>query len=96
MDTLSFFLDQEQIHQQIVDFESWGRTGNPKWQNINSVIERNQLLKEECVYIGDTQGDCNAANMAEIDFILAEYGFGQSIRSDKDFKRIAGIQELIL
>ena len=29
------------------------------------------------VYIGDTQGDANAANAANVPFIYAEYGFGE-------------------
>jgi len=83
------------IYPNVRTTESWGKTGNPKWQNIESVIERNHLVKTECVYIGDTQGDCNAAAMAAIDFILAAYGFGQSVASDKYFSRITGIQELV-
>ncbi|MDD6293931.1 MAG: HAD family hydrolase, partial [Eubacteriales bacterium] len=36
--------------------------------------ERNNI--KNAAYVGDTQGDANAAKIAGIDFIYAEYGFG--------------------
>ena len=33
---------------------------------------------EECVYVGDTQGDANAAKEAGVPFIHAAYGFGKA------------------
>lgn len=39
------------------------------------MIKRNNLTS--AVYIGDTQGDCNAAAEAGVPFVHAAYGFGK-------------------
>jgi len=57
------------------DFESAGKTGLSKGQNIRLVMERQGIT--QCVYVGDTQGDCDAAKEAGIPFIHAAYGFGK-------------------
>lgn len=56
------------------DFECAGRTGQHKGHNIRLVMERNGIT--DCVYVGDTQGDADAAAFAGIPFIHAAYGFG--------------------
>lgn len=66
-----------------------GRTGLDKGANIRLVMERNGVTK--AVYVGDTQGDADAAAEAGIPFIFTEYGFG----SVKDAAaRIASLPEL--
>lgn len=56
------------------DIEMAGRTGLDKGANIRLVMERNGVTK--AVYVGDTQGDADAAAKAGIPFIFTEYGFG--------------------
>lgn len=56
------------------DYENPGRTGLSKGENIRLVMERNNLLTP--VYVGDTQGDLDAARFAKIPFVFASYGFG--------------------
>nr|WP_275951711.1 HAD-IA family hydrolase [Flavonifractor plautii] len=56
------------------DYENPGRTGKPKGDNIALVVQRNGLKKP--LYIGDTQGDYNAATQAGVPFLHAAYGFG--------------------
>lgn len=56
------------------DYECPGRTGLPKGENIRLVVARNGLRRP--VYIGDTQGDCDAAALAGVPFLHAAYGFG--------------------
>ncbi len=68
------FLSHHKMEGYFSDFENHGRTNLPKGENIKLIIERNKL--ERAVYVGDTQGDCNAANSAGIPFIHAKYGFG--------------------
>ena len=46
-----------------------------KGENIRLVIQRNAI--DRAVYVGDTQGDLDAADFAGIPFIRAAYGFGQ-------------------
>ena len=56
------------------DFENPGRTGQAKAHNIGLVVGRNGLKRP--LYIGDTQGDYNAAAAAGVPFLHAAYGFG--------------------
>lgn len=62
------------------DYESNGRTGLSKGENIRLVMERNALT--EAVYVGDTQDDENAARFAGIPMIWAAYGFGSAAAPD--------------
>ena len=57
------------------DLECAGRTGLSKGQNIRLVMERQGIT--DCIYVGDTQGDADAAKEAGIPFIHAAYGFGK-------------------
>jgi phosphoglycolate phosphatase len=59
------------------DMECHGRTGKSKSENINLLMEKNHLLKEESVYVGDTTSDEEAAVRAGLPLIYAAYGFGQ-------------------
>ncbi|MEG0961291.1 MAG: HAD family hydrolase [Lachnospiraceae bacterium] len=68
------FLEYHQMGTYIDDFESYGATMRPKGENIALVVQRNQL--EEAIYVGDTQGDYDAAAFAGIPFIHAKTGYG--------------------
>ncbi|MBH1942193.1 HAD family hydrolase [Mobilitalea sibirica] len=70
-----FFQAHPQLEKYFIDYEYPGRTGKSKAENIRRVIERNQLKAP--IYVGDTQGDANAAKEAGIPFIYARYGFGK-------------------
>ncbi len=61
----------------ITDYLCFGDTLQPKNFTIEKVIERNELVKSECCYIGDIQGDLNATRAAGIDFVHAAWGFGE-------------------
>ncbi len=52
----------------------FGDTGTSKGRTIRALMERWGI--ENCAYVGDTQGDYEAASQAGIDFIWASYGFG--------------------
>ncbi|MBT2638633.1 HAD family hydrolase [Bacillus sp. ISL-39] len=78
------FYKSQRLDKYFLDFENPGRTGLSKGENINLVIQRNNLLNP--VYVGDTQGDLEAARFANIPFIYAEYGFGQVSEYDKKVK----------
>ena len=71
------------------DIEMAGRTGLDKGANIRLVMERNDVTK--AVYVGDTQGDADAAAKAGIPFIFTEYGFGTV---NAAAARIASLPEL--
>ena len=62
------------LEKYFEDFENPGRTGLSKGENIQLIMERNAITS--AVYVGDTQGDLDAARHAGIPFIYAAYGFG--------------------
>ncbi len=68
------FLEYHKLGSYFEDFESFGATGRPKGENIQMVVERNQL--DKAVYVGDTQGDYDAAQQAGMPFIHARTGYG--------------------
>lgn len=68
------FFQAHGLGQFFKDFENPGRTGKPKGDNIALVVQRNGLKNP--LYIGDTQGDYNAATQAGVPFLHAAYGFG--------------------
>ena len=52
----------------------FGDTGTEKGETIRRLMEHHSITN--ACYIGDTQGDCDAADKARIPFIFAAYGFG--------------------
>lgn len=58
------------------DHECYGRTGQKKGRNIQILMQRCEI--DKAIYIGDTQMDYEAAMEAEIPFIFAAYGMGQT------------------
>lgn len=83
------FLKYHKLEKYFTDHECPGGTGKEKGENIRIVVDRNAL--EKAVYIGDTQGDCEAAFFAGIPFIHAAYGFGNV---DADVPKIKSIGEI--
>jgi phosphoglycolate phosphatase len=80
------------IEKYITDFECPGYTGLPKGENCKLVMERNGF--QSAIYVGDTQGDCDAASFAEIPFVFCEYGFGEVDRFDYSIKKFPELLEL--
>ncbi|MBQ8073058.1 MAG: HAD family hydrolase [Clostridia bacterium] len=68
------FLAHHRLESYFDDTENFGHTGRGKGYNIRLVVDRNQL--DEALYLGDTQGDYDAAREAGIPFLHAAYGFG--------------------
>ena len=52
----------------------FGDTGTEKGETIRRLMEHHGIT--DACYIGDTQGDCDAADNAGIPFVFAAYGFG--------------------
>lgn len=69
------FLAYHKLSGFIKDYEFSALKGYSKGENIQFVMKRNHLKNP--VYVGDTQGDCDASSFAGIPFIFAKYGFGQ-------------------
>ena len=87
----TFFHCKSHLKKYFSDFECPGRTGKGKGENIRIVIERNKL--DKAIYVGDTQGDCDASDFAGIPFIHAAYGFGKINRKVPEVHSPAEIQK---
>ena len=86
---IQLFLKQTGIGRFFGDFESFGKTGLSKGENIKLVIKRNAV--DRAVYVGDTQGDLDSADKAGVEFIHAAYGFG---KTNRETARITEFSEL--
>ena len=84
------FFKAHKLDKYFIDYECPGRTGLPKGENIKLIVERNNLKNP--VYVGDTQGDANAAKLANVPFIFAKYGF---VNVDEFFNSIESFDELL-
>lgn len=80
------------IEAYITDFECPGYTGLSKGENCKLVMERNGFAS--AVYVGDTQGDADAAAFAEIPFVFCEYGFGEVEKYDYSIKKFPELLDL--
>lgn len=79
---LKNFLSFTQLAPYFCDTLTHGETRLSKADNIKLIIQRHNL--QHTVYVGDTQGDCNAAHQAGIPMIFAQYGFGEC--DDAEYK----------
>lgn len=68
------FLAHYGFDRYISDHEC-AKTGLTKGENMKLVMRRSGI--EKAVYVGDTQGDRDAACAAGLPFIWARYGFGR-------------------
>ncbi len=80
---IELFLQKNNLASYITDFECFGNTGLDKGKNIALLMERNKISAPECVYVGDTAGDCEAAKEAGVPFIFAAYGFGNATGTEQ-------------
>ena len=86
---VELFREKTGLTEEIRDAEWFGRTLAPKGESIRILMERNGI--QRAVYVGDTQGDLEAARYAGIPFVWASYGFGQPEAWDY---KIRGFREL--
>lgn len=92
---IELVMRKNRIEHLIRDFECFGNTGTCKGETISILMERNGIAKEDAVYIGDTQGDYEAAVMAGIPFVFAEYGFGQVKDAEFCVKEFAQLEDVL-
>lgn len=71
---IEILLEKGGLGSCILDHACFGDTGTCKGETIRRLMVRNSI--ENAAYIGDTQGDLEAAEYAGIPFIFAAYGFG--------------------
>lgn len=69
-----------------------GDTGHAKAYNIRELIQRYHLRSP--VYVGDTQGDCDATKEAGIPFVFAAYGLGFAENPDYTIYKLPELLDL--
>lgn len=91
------FMRVHKLEKYFEDTECHENTGLSKGENIKLMIKRNSI--DKAIYVGDTQGDCDATRFAGIPFVFAEYGFGNAENPDytiHTFKEISEVASNIL
>lgn len=73
---MDLFLELSGLKKNVTAHDCHGASGKTKKEMLTEI--KNYYSLKNTVYIGDTQGDEEAAMQAEIDFIHAAYGFGTS------------------
>lgn len=91
---IEVFLDSTGLGCFVKDHLCFGRTQRPKNETIRLLMEKHDL--KDVVYIGDTLGDFDACQKAEVPFVFAEYGFGEAPEADIRIKDIAELPALLL
>lgn len=87
------FLEYHQLWDMFEDIEMAGRTGLGKADNIKMVFERNKL--DKAVYVGDTDGDCQATMEAGLPFVYARYGFGYVENPEYEISDIKELPQIL-
>ena len=75
------------------DYENAARTGLSKGENIRLVMERNGI--RQAVYVGDTEGDHQAALRAGIPFVHAAYGYGSVTDADDTLRKLSELPVIL-
>lgn len=87
------FLNNHHLEEYFCDYESHGKTGLSKGENIKLVMQRNALKNP--IYVGDTIGDKTAADFAGIPFVYAAYGFGEVAEYDAKLNDIGDLLSIV-
>lgn len=88
------FFKAHNTERYFSDWESFGRTGLLKADNISLVVERNHLRYP--VYVGDVQGDADASHAAGVPIIYAAYGFGEIRDAEGRIDRFEDLKEMVI
>lgn len=89
---LDAFFVTSKLKKYFKDYETNGRTGLSKGENIKLLIKRNNL--KHAIYVGDTKKDQEAASKANIPFIFASYGFGQVTTYDYKLESLTDLLKM--
>lgn len=88
------FLDYHKLGKYFCDSEHPDVRCLSKGENIKALLERNGFVKS--IFVGDTQGDCDAARFAGIPFVFAAYGFGKADSPDYTIKAFPEIIDIVM
>ncbi len=90
---IELFLEKTELGNYVKDIECFGNTGKKKGDNILLLMERNNLKNP--AYVGDINGDFEAAVYAGIPFIHAAYGFGKVENPDGRIESFSDLKEYV-
>lgn len=76
---LQAFFAYHKLDKYFSDYTYSGDRKATKGENIVELMKKRSLRAP--IYVGDTQGDCDASKFAGIPFVFAAYGFG-SVNAD--------------
>lgn len=91
---IELLLEKTGLGPFIKDYECYGRTKKGKAENIQILVARNQL--KDVMYIGDTQGDCDACSQAGVSFVWAAYGFGKASFYRDKLEKFSDLKNIIV
>ncbi len=85
---LNVFFDLHRISHFFSDWECYGRTGKSKGENLRTIALRNRVKRP--IYIGDTESDYSASQLADYDFGFVSYGFGkvENVKTYQNFLKL--------
>jgi len=92
--TIKHFMKFAQIEHLITNSLSHGQNYKSKHENISSLVGTYDLKSP--VYIGDTKGDMEQSNKANVPFIFMSYGFGSCDTFDKCFSSFGAFARYFL
>ena len=87
------FLEHYGFGKYFDDLECYGNDLKEKSDNIALIVSRNGIGK--AFYIGDIQGDRDAAVKAGVEFIHAAYGFGKIKETVPELKKFSDLPDLM-
>lgn len=91
---LDEFLSFTGLGEHFTACDCHGRSGVGKAEMLSGMLRRFGL--KSAVYVGDTQGDHDAAKAAGLEFAFANYGFGSVEGARHKFATFAGLVEYFM
>lgn len=88
------FYKAHKLDKYFCDFEHPDERCISKGENIKTVLKRNGF--KNSIFVGDTQGDANAAKFAGIPFIYVTFGFGSVESPDYTIDSYPEILNIVL
>lgn len=79
-DSLKYYVDKffQDINFISIEGHNPDYPSKPSPFAVNRMMEKNNLSKKDCIYIGDSITDIRTAKNAEIDCLLVKWGYGRN------------------
>ena len=92
----NFFLKKFKLKFDFISCPEKNLKGKPYPDQILKVLKKLAIKKKYSVYIGDMLPDYKASKKAKVNFILANYGYGNhNLKTQKKIKTINKISDLL-